>query len=86
MRMQVRSLASISWLRFSCCHKLQHRSQTRLRFVLPWLGCRLAATALIQPSLGTSICRRYGPKKTPQKFLHCHFSPSLCYLSIFEER
>ena len=33
-----------------------------------WLWCRLVATAPIKtPSLGTSICRRYGPKKTKDK-------------------
>jgi len=40
----------------------------RLDQVLLWLWCRLAGTAVIStPSLGTSICCRYGPKKTKKK-------------------
>ena len=35
---------------------------------LQWLWCRLAATAPIRASsLRTSICRRFGPKKTKDK-------------------
>ena len=39
-----------------------------LDLVLLWLWCRPAAAALIRPlSLGTPICRGYGPKKAINK-------------------
>ena len=39
-----------------------------LDLTLPWLWCRPAAMALIPPpSLGTSICHKYGPKKAKKK-------------------
>ena len=61
MRLQVRSLASLRWLRIQSCHGLWCRSQ-----MLLWR--RLAATApngsLAQ---GTSICHGCGPKKMKRK-------------------
>ena len=71
MRLQVRSLALLSGLRIQRCRELWCGSQTRL-------GSRVAE-ALAQasnyssdstPSLGTSICRKSGPrnsKKTKKK-------------------
>ena len=56
------------WERILRCHKLCCRSQTRLDPVLLWLWHRLEATAPVgPPSLGTSICCRFGPKKTKDK-------------------
>ena len=49
MRLQVRSLASLSGLRTQCCFELWCRLQTRLGPLLLWLWCRLAATAPIRP-------------------------------------
>ena len=70
MRMQVRSLASLSGLRIKCCHELWYRSQTHL-------GSGVAVTvAVVQTgscssdlmsSLGTSTCGRGAPKKTKDK-------------------
>ena len=63
MRLQVRSLASLSGLRILCCHELcgvGHR-------------CSLDPVLLgdyssdLTPSLGTSICHGCGPKKTKDK-------------------
>ena len=51
MRMQVKSLASLSGLRSQCCHELWCRSQTQLGSgvaVAVCLWCRLAAAALIR--------------------------------------
>ena len=67
MRIQVRSLASLSGLRIWCCCELWYSSQI-------WLGSGVAV-AVVQanscsldkmPILGTSICCRCGPKK-PKK-------------------
>ena len=70
--MQVQSLASLSGLRIWRSRELRCRSQMRL-------GSRIAVAVLearryssdSTPSLGTSICRECGPKKTkrphPQK-------------------
>ena len=68
MRTQVRFLASLSGLRIQCCRELWCRSQTQLRSCI--------AVAVVQtssynssstPSLGTSICCGFGPKKTKKK-------------------
>ena len=62
MRMQVRSLASLSGLRIWRCHELW----CRLRV---WLRSDVAVAQAGSyssdgtPSLGTSICLGYGPKK-----------------------
>ena len=51
MRLQVRSLASLSGLRIQHCHELWSRSQMQLRSCDPgllWLWCRPAAVAPIQ--------------------------------------
>ena len=67
MRLQVRSLASLSGLRIQRCREPWRRSQT-------WLGSGIDV-ALAQadsytsdqtPSLGTSICRGCGPIKRPK--------------------
>ena len=64
----VQSLASLSGLRIRCCRELWCRSQTRLRFhatlaVVQAGSCRSNWT----PSLGTSVCHGYGPKKKKEK-------------------
>ena len=48
MRMQVRSLASLSVLGIRCCQELWCRSQHGSDPELLWLLCTLAAVALIQ--------------------------------------
>ena len=68
MRMRVRLLASLSGLRIRCCCELWCKSETQL-------GSRVAvAVALASdyssestPSLGTSICCGYSPKKQKKK-------------------
>ena len=75
LRMQVRSLASLSGLRIWCCHKLRCRLQIPLRSSV--------AVAVVQPgscssdwtsSLGSCIGHRYGPKKDNRRKydLPCH--------------
>ena len=69
MRTRVRPLASLGGLRFwHCCELWCVRRRCGSDLALLWLWCGPAATALIRPpSLGTSICSRCGPKKTPKK-------------------
>ena len=72
MRFQVQSLASFNGLRIrQCCHELWYRTQTQLR------SCIVVAVAVASrcssnptPSLGTSKCHRYSPKK-PKKKKNC---------------
>ena len=75
MKMRVRSLALLSGL-----SGVGHRYSTDV--VLLWLWCRLAAVSCSSnstPSLGTSICRRCGPKKQKiriKKYIHiCILKP-----------
>ena len=68
MRMQVRSLSSLSGLRIQCCHELCCRLQMGLRSRVAVAveeagSCSSDST----PSLGTSKCHRYGPKKTKRQ-------------------
>ena len=64
MRMWVPSLASFSGLSIWHCHELWCRLQMRLG------SCVAVAVVLGQqhwtPSLGASMCHRYGPKKLNQ--------------------
>ena len=70
MRFRVQSLVSLSGLRIRCCHEPWCRSQT-------WLGSVVAVALAwasgyssdLTPSLGTSICRGCGPKKTKKMLL-----------------
>ena len=69
MRMQVRSLASLSGLRIWCCSELWCMSQTRLRSGVAVVQASGYSSDL-PPRLGTSICHRCDPKKKNKK----HFS------------
>ena len=68
MRMWVGSLALLSGLRTRHCHKLWYRLQVQL-------GSRVAVAVVYAsscssnstPSLGTSICRGYGPEMKKKK-------------------
>ena len=79
MRLWVWSLASLSGLRSRRCRELWCRSQT-------WLGSSIAVAVVqacccssdLTPSLGTSICRRCGPKKKKKKE---EFSSRKCVVS-----
>ena len=66
MRLQVRSLASLSGLRIWLCHELWCRSQTKLGF-----GVAVAAVSSCSShstlSLGISIYFGCGPKKQKSK-------------------
>ena len=67
-----RSLVSVNRLTIQCCCELWCRSQVRLRsrvVVAVVLVGRCSSNST--PSLGTSICRGCGPKKTKQ-----HNTPS----------
>ena len=64
MRMWVRSLASLSWLRIQHCHELWCRLQMWLRSgvaVAVALACSYSSDLI--PILGTSISHGCGPKK-----------------------
>ena len=66
--MQVWFLAPFSRLGIWCCYELWYRSQT-------WLGSHVAVAVAVAdryssdstPSLGTSICHTYSPKKKQKK-------------------
>ena len=64
MRMWVRSLASISGLRIWCCCELWCRLQMQLRSSIP-VAVAYAGSCSSDwtPSLGTSICWDYSPKR-----------------------
>ena len=78
VRMQVWCLALLNGLRIWCCFKLWHRSQMPLGSIVAMAvaqayNCRSNST----PSLGTSICCRYGHKQKknsiPKAFLFFFF-------------
>ena len=64
MRLQVRSQTSLSGLRIWRCHELWCRSQTQLgtHFAVTVVQAGSCSSDQI-PSLGSSTCGRYGPKK-----------------------
>ena len=67
-RTRVRSLALLNGLRIQHCHELWCRSQT-------WLGSCVAVVVAVAssyrsrltPSLGISICHRFGPKRAKKR-------------------
>ena len=64
LRIQIQSLASPSGIRIGLCHKLQHRSQMQLRSSAAVVVAQVCSCSTdLTPSLGTSICHRYGHKK-----------------------
>ena len=68
MRMQVRSLASVSGSGIHPCRELWCRLQTRLRFgVAMAVAVAGIYSSNLTPSLQTSICLRCGPKKQKRK-------------------
>ena len=70
MRMQVRSLALISGSEIWCCHELWCRSQMSLGSAVVVAVVKAGSCSSdLTPSLGTSICHGYSPKKqNKQKF------------------
>ena len=67
MKMQVRSLSSLSGLRIWCCCELHCSLQMWLRLALLWLWCRPAATALIQPLAWEPPCAAGAALKKAKK-------------------
>ena len=70
MRLQVRSLASLRGSRIWCCCELWCRSQMQLRSCVGGAvpkACSYSSNS--PPSLRTSICHGYGPKKEKKKNL-----------------
>ena len=68
IRLQVQSLASISGLRIQRCRELWCRSQMRLGSGVAVAGLQAGGNSSDStPSLGTSMCRRYGPRKDKKK-------------------
>ena len=66
--MCVRSLVSLIGLRIQRCHELWCRSQRQLRsFVAVAVAKASGHSSDSTPSLGTSICRGHGPKKTRKR-------------------
>ena len=65
----------IQWLRSWRYHELWCRSQTRLRsciaVAMAWAS---SCSSDLTPSLGISICRGWGPKKTKDNYLGFDFS------------
>ena len=60
--------ASLSGLRICCCSELWCRSQTwRVSLVAVALGLASSYSSDWTPSLETSVCCGYGPKKTKKK-------------------
>ena len=97
MMLWVQSLASVSGLRIRHCHELWCKSQTQLRSDV---GVALAQAGSNSsnwtPSLGTSICCRYSPKKderqankqtnkTPNKF-RTTCDPAIPILGIYWDK
>ena len=62
MRMQVGSLASLIVSRIQHCHELWCRSQTWLRSGVA-VAVASSCSSDLTPSVGKSICRKFGPKK-----------------------
>ena len=69
MRTWVRSLVSLSGLGIRRCRELWCRSQTSLDPCCCDCGVGRRLQLRLDPSLGTSICPRCGPKKTKEKRL-----------------
>ena len=74
IRLQIRSLASLSGLRIRRCRELWCRSRCGLDLVLLWLWCRLTAVALIAPlawkppyAAGAALKMQKRPKKKKKK-------------------
>jgi len=63
MRLQVRSLASLSGLRIWRCHSCGVGRRCGLDPALLWLWCRLAAAAPIRPLAWEPPCAMGGEKK-----------------------
>ena len=73
MRLEVRSLASLSGLRIWHCHELWCRSQTRLTSdVAVVVVYASSCSSDWTPSLGTSICHGCGPKKQIHTYIHTY--------------
>ena len=70
MRMPVRSLALLSGSEIWCCHELWCRSQMSLGSAVVVAVVKAGSCSSdLTPSLGTSICHGYSPKKqNKQKF------------------
>ena len=68
MRLQVRSLASLSGLRIQHCHELWCRSQMWLRSCIAVAVARASGYSFdYTPSLGISICHKCGLKKAKKE-------------------
>ena len=68
MRTQVQSLASLSGLRIQHCHELWCRSEIRLGSLIAVAVTQAGGySSDLNPSLGTSICHRCGPKKVKRQ-------------------
>ena len=79
-RLGVRSLALFSGLRISCSHELCCQLQTWLRSCIA-VAVRLVGSCSSNstPSLGTSVCCRYGPKKRKKSKINKEHSSCLEY-------
>lgn len=68
MRLWVQSLAPLSGLRIWRCHELWCKLQTHLRFGVAVAVAKAGSSSSNwTPSLGTSICCGYSPKKAKRK-------------------
>ena len=64
MRIQVRSLASLSGLKILYCHELWIWLRSDVAVAVVYAG---SCSSNWTPSLGTSVCRKCGPKKHEKK-------------------
>ena len=68
MRMCIRSLALLNEIRIQCCCELWYRLQMWLRSHIVVAMVQAGSySSTSTPSLGTSICLRYNPKKLVNK-------------------
>ena len=71
MRTMVRALASLSGLRIWRCYELWFKSQMMLGSDIAVVEASIYSSDST-PSLGTSICHGYGPKKNPNQNQNPH--------------
>ena len=60
-------LPLLSGLRIRHCHKLGCRWQMWLGFCVAGAVVQISSSSSATPSLGTSMCRRFGPKKKKER-------------------
>ena len=86
MRLQVRSLASLSGLRIQRCHELWCKSQMQLRSVVAVAVAEAVASSCSSnsaPSLGTSICLKCGLKRQKDQKKERNIKQDINFILMF---